>query len=163
MFGLAPWHGDRSNRSSVVIGPANYTLREASFKPSLHFLFFFFSPLSSNWSSGPSYWINRKIKYFRWRGTLLYDLKGKPEQFIFLFVNLMCQWPRYRRIKRYTATSGPQFCQQWSRWSDYLEPYLHWPWISVICHNSLSALISVSHAYDHRVYFLKGLKENYEN
>ena len=37
-LGLAQWHGDRSNSSSVVTDPANYTLRKASFKPSLHFL-----------------------------------------------------------------------------------------------------------------------------
>lgn len=37
----------------------------------------------------------------------------------FFFENLICNWPKCRRKKRYTAAFGPHFCQQWSRRSNY--------------------------------------------
>lgn len=136
----------------MVIVLTSYTLWKSTMKalpPSL----------SSNGSNGLIYWIDKKIrKYFGWREILLLDLKGKPEQFKFLFTNLICQRPRYRKKKRYTSIFESHFCQQWADGViiyslTHTDPehvlYVKKIWI---------LLVSVSHTYNHitnRVYFKK--------
>lgn len=115
--------------------------------------------LSSNGSNGLIYWIDRKIrKYFGWREILLQDLKGKPEQFKFLFENLTCQWPRYRKNKRYTSTFGPHFCQQWEDGVIIYSLTRTDPEHVFFVKKIWMLLVSVSHTYNHitnRVYFKK--------
>lgn len=112
-LGLAWKPTDSDSRSSMVIDPTSYTLWKISLSPPLYFLVM-------ELTIPP---IEFTRKYSGGRGTLLHDLRGKPEQFKFLFENCFCQWPRYRKKKRYTVTFGPHFCQQWSRWSDYSLSY----------------------------------------